>query len=315
MKVRCGIGFILFCLFTGCCFAWDSIHNPVSVFDTGNYQEISFEKMVFELNRQFDVVFVGELHDDVITHQLELALLERLSGLDSGWNVSMEMFERDVQEAVNGYLEGELTEKMFLDTSRPWPNYQTDYRPLVEFVRKNKLDLVAANIPRRYASMIAKQGWQEIEKLPAEQRTHIAAKHVVIKDRYREEFIDTMVANMGGRDIAPHRAKKFESMYEAQCAKDDTMAESILDYLDRNPGKKIVHYNGKFHSDEHLGTVQKLARLNEKLRIGVVSIQPIDHDDIMKRMPEKDRKLGNFLIYCRRLSNSDSLPRKSMFKD
>ena len=163
--------------------------------------------------------------------------------------------------------------------------------------------------------MVAKQGWPEIEKLPAEQRAHIAAEHVVVNDRYRTEFIATMVANIGGKDIPPRLEKRFESMYAAQCAKDDTMAESIRDYLDRNPGKKIVHYNGKFHSDEHLGTAQKLAWLNEKLKVGVVSIQPIDSDNIMKQMPEKDKKLGDFIIYCRRFSNSDSSPRSGMFKD
>ena len=61
----------------------------------------------------------------------------------------MEMFERDAQIVLDEYLNDLITEKKFLDDSRPWENYKTDYRPLVEFARVNKLNVIAANAPRR----------------------------------------------------------------------------------------------------------------------------------------------------------------------
>ncbi len=43
-----------------------------------------------------DVIFVGEQHDDVNTHRLELAVLEGLARRRDNVIVSLEMFERDV---------------------------------------------------------------------------------------------------------------------------------------------------------------------------------------------------------------------------
>ena len=72
--------------------------------------------------------------------------------------VSLEMFERDVQGVVDGYLAGSIPESQFLQESRPWPRYATDYRPLVEMAKSEGWTVVAANLPRRVASAVAKSG-------------------------------------------------------------------------------------------------------------------------------------------------------------
>jgi len=283
------------------------------VFDTVSGREISFDTMIDEVQVKSDVVFVGELHDDVITHQLEFSIAQSLVKRDPRWNLSMEMFERDVQLYIDSYLAGFISESYMLKKSRPWNNYATDYRPLVELARENKLDVVAANIPRRYAAMITRQGWDEIEKLPREQRRNIAGRLTVIEDRYYTKFIETMSANMGGRAGGPELEQMLKRYYEAQCAKDDTMAESILFYLKKNPGKKIIHFNGQFHSDEYLGTVQKLDMMSDSLSITVISIQPLGIPEDFQ-LSEKDRKRGDYVIYCRRQAGNDSSPKSKMFK-
>jgi uncharacterized iron-regulated protein len=45
-----------------------------------------------------------------------------------------------------------------------WSNYQTDYRPLVDFAKEN-LRFIATNIPRRYASMINKMGIKALKRI------------------------------------------------------------------------------------------------------------------------------------------------------
>jgi uncharacterized iron-regulated protein len=65
------------------------------------------------------------------------------------------MFERDVQDILDAYLEGNISEKTFLKQSRPWPNYLKDYRPLIEFARKKGMPVIAANIPRGTAAAVA----------------------------------------------------------------------------------------------------------------------------------------------------------------
>lgn len=104
----------------------------------------------------YDVIFVGERHDAKAAHEAELAILTSLAERDSNLVLALEMFERDVQDVLDSYLVGDTPEDTFLARSRPWPNYKTDYRPLVEFAKANKIAVVAANVPRRAAAAAAR---------------------------------------------------------------------------------------------------------------------------------------------------------------
>jgi uncharacterized iron-regulated protein len=105
-----------------------------------------------------DVIFFGEQHDDGNAHRLERSLLEAVSRRRSDVIVSLEMFERDVQGLLDDYLAGKIDEPTFLKTARPWPNYNADYRPLVEFAKAKGWRVIAANVPRPIASAVSKQG-------------------------------------------------------------------------------------------------------------------------------------------------------------
>src|SRR5215203_4585684 len=118
---------------------------PQRVFDTRRGAFIDFESMVATLTRA-DVVFVGEQHDDANTHRLEYALLSGLRRRRIAPTVSLEMFERDVQDVVDRYLSGAITEQQLLQESRPWQRYAADYRGLVELARTEGWTVVAANL-------------------------------------------------------------------------------------------------------------------------------------------------------------------------
>src|SRR3954471_11892236 len=142
---------------------------PQRVFDTRHKAFSDFEAMLADLARA-DAVFVGEQHDDSNTHRLELAIVEGLTRRKVPLVVAMEMFERDVQEQVDKYASGAITEAQFLKDSRPWPRYATDYRPIVEFARAHHLPIVASNIPRRIAADVAKSGLSAIDRLGDDRR-------------------------------------------------------------------------------------------------------------------------------------------------
>ena len=102
-----------------------------------------------------DVVYFGELHDNVAGHQVYAQLAKLLADRRPDFVLSMEMFERDVQGVVNDYLRGRIDEAAFLRHSRPWKEYARDYRPLVELTRERKLDVIAGNLPRPVAGKVA----------------------------------------------------------------------------------------------------------------------------------------------------------------
>src|SRR5262249_19458146 len=156
-----------------------------------------FERMLADLAKA-DVVLVGEEHNDPATHRLELAILEGLARRGRSIIVSMEMFERDTQAAVDDYLVGRINESDVLKSSRPWPNYATDYRPLVEFARIKGWPVIAANVPRKYASQVARDGISALDQLAQAERDTVAADISAPKDDYFKRFAETMGAHPVG---------------------------------------------------------------------------------------------------------------------
>src|SRR5687768_16847175 len=170
---------------------------PQRVFDTKAGAWIDFESMSAALSKA-DAMLVGEQHDDPNTPALERALLEAVARRRPDIAVSLEMFERDTQASLDAYLSGAIDEAAFLAGSRPWPRYQTDYRPLVELARERKWPVIAANVPRPLASGVAKGGLGSLEALSPEQKPWIAADIQCPKDAYFVRFSETMGGHPAG---------------------------------------------------------------------------------------------------------------------
>ena len=272
---------------------------PERVYDTSRKAFSDFEVMLAELSR-VDVVFVGEQHDDPNTHRLEAAILQGLLRRDTSATVSLEMFERDVQSLVDGYLAGTISEEEFLEQSRPWPRYATDYRPLVEIARANGWPVIASNVPRKYASAVAKGGLAALDALPPAERALIARDIQCPFDSYFDRFAETMNSHpMPGteKQTVEERRVMNERYYFAQCVKDETMAESIVAELER-PGRRpgpIIHYNGAFHSDFGAGAAERVRRRLPGRRVVVTTMLPVSNIDTVA--PEGDAKRADYVVY------------------
>jgi uncharacterized iron-regulated protein len=253
-----------------------------------------------------DVIFVGEQHNDPNTHRLEAAILEGLERRKVRPIVSLEMFERDVQPIIDNYLSGGLSEEELLETARPWPRYTTDYRPLVEAAKQRGWVVVAANVPRRIASAVAKSGRDTVAQLSESERRFVAGDLECPHDAYFDRFAATMTAHPGGAQTSDEKQAMTERYYWAQCVKDETMAESIVAALE-NPGGAaapkpqvtagpVVHYNGAFHSDFGLGTVERVRRRAPSRRLVVVTMLPVADLDAFTPSGE-DLKRADYLVY------------------
>lgn len=234
--------------------------------------DVSWDAMLDTLATA-DAVFLGEQHDDSSTHRLELAVLEGLDGRGRQVVLALEMFERDVQPLLDRYLKDEVTEEQLLAGSRPWPNYATDYRPMVELARVHDWPVVASNVPRPIAASVSRGGLAVLDTMAVERRALVAADISCPDDQYRRKFVAEMgdMGGHGGSDEAAARAM-LERFYQAQCIKDETMGESVAAAI--VPGRVLVHVNGAFHSDERLGTVSRVLRRRPGTRALVVSFVP-----------------------------------------
>jgi uncharacterized iron-regulated protein len=258
---------------------------------------------VIDSLRRADVLFVGETHDNPVAHLLEAELLRRAdeaygntSSKPRAVALSLEMFERDVQTVLDEYLAGLITERHFLLSSRPWQNYQTDYRPLVEYAREHHLPVIAANAPARYVSRVSSQGPDSLRALP-----QVAVKNwlpplpfPVASETYAAKFNNFMggAAPAAGASAQanPHGGLH---LLEAQTLRDASMAYSISEYLKRGRDPLVVQVNGTFHSEERMGVPEQLTHYRKQARAVVLTIVPAD------TFPNFDPalgRLGDFVI-------------------
>ena len=279
---------------------------PHRVYDTHKKQFIDFETLTSRVAAA-DLVFVGEQHDDPATHRMELALLEGVARRRDSVVVALEMFERDIQAKLDGYLGGTLPEADFLKDSRPWKNYPTDYRPLVELARERKWPVVASNVPRPMASLVSRAGLPALDTLPADVRANIAGAISCPEDDYYKKFVVVM-GDMSGHGTAANaedgKARLLRTYY-AQCVKDETMGESVARAW--QTGRLVLHYNGAFHSDFRLGTAAR-ARERTGARMLVVTAMPVKDLDVIKPSKE-DRKRADYLLYVLAPVKADSVRR------
>ena len=282
---------------------------PQRVFDSTRGAFTDFEAMLADVAGA-DVIFVGEQHDDVNTHRLELAVLEVLARRRDTVIVSLEMFERDVREPLDHFLMGHLAEDEFLKVSRPWPRYRTDYKPLVDFAVSKKWPVVAANVPRPLASEISKGGLGVLDAKTGDDRALFARElKCPTDDDYFRRFGDAMGDHPAG-DKPPTPAEKrqtTERFYFAQCVKDETMAESIAESYSAGaatgPRPVVVHFNGAFHSDFTTGTAARAIRRLPGKRVVVITMVPVATLD--GPAPDAaERRRADYLVYTIRLSLS-----------
>ncbi|MDJ0364527.1 ChaN family lipoprotein [Hymenobacter sp. H14-R3] len=247
---------------------------------TAQGQPADYDQMLTQM-AQADVVFFGEQHNDPIAHWLEVQVTKDLAKLKGPGQLvlGMEMFERDVQPLVAQYAAGTLPDSAFERQSRPWPNYATDYRPLLQLARDQHLTVLATNAPRRYAQQVARGSLTALDQLPAAEKAYLMP--LPLKVDYELPGYKNMAAMFGGGGAHGGGAR---NVIQAQALKDATMAYAIRTGL--RPGQTLLHFNGSYHSDHHDGIVAYLRQAAPKLRVATLSmvtqsqLQTLDKENV-----------------------------------
>lgn len=227
------------------------------------------------------VVLFGEYHNNAISHWLELELTKDLADKNK-IILGAEMIEADNQKQLDQFLKGEINQKQLDSTARLWPNYKTDYKPLVEFAKENNIPFIATNIPRRFASIVSKKGFEGLENLILEERTWIAPLPIFY-DSELPGYVNMM--KMMGDHASPNMPK-------AQAIKDATMAY----FIQKNLKEKsiFIHFNGTYHSDNFEGIYWYLKKAAPNLEI--LTIATIEQKELKKISTEDYNKADYILV-------------------
>lgn len=261
--------------------------KPAYCIFTGDGKKASYGE-ILSVSLKSDVVFFGELHDNPVSHWLELELAKDLfSSRGKELAIAAEMFETDNQLIVDEYFAGFIRESSFESEARLWPNYKTDYRPLLNFAREKGLKFIASNVPRRYASAVASGGFDALGKLSPAALAFIAPLPLEY-DPGLPCYRDILSA---GAHIGTMMKSTGENLAKAQALKDATMAHSIA--VNRRNGMLIFHINGGYHSRRNCGIIWYLERYSPGLRVTTVSTAIQDNIDNLK---EENRGMAYFII-------------------
>jgi uncharacterized iron-regulated protein len=268
--------------------------------------EVTMTQMLDRLSRA-DVVFFGEQHDDLETHRAEAETLDAIGRMGRPVVLSLEMFERDVQPALDDYLAGRIGEPEFLAHTRPWANYSTGYRRLVELARAHHWPVVASNVPRPLASAVGRKGMAALDTLTPGERLNAAHDNVCPMDDYHARFMDEMHGHSAGAGGKPEPGDSLptamaERFYLAQCVKDETMAESIVRAKRAAPRNAIVvQFDGAFHSDYAQGTVARVKRREPSWDVVVISAVPVADPLSAPVAPESG--VADFVVFTKQASH------------
>lgn len=241
-------------------------------------KDVKYEKMLKEAENA-DIVLFGESHDNPVSHWLQLELTKDLYDLKKDKLVlGAEMFESDNQVILDEYLGDRISQSSFESEARLWPNYKTDYKPLVEFAKKNKLNFVASNVPRRYAALVNKKGFEGLEELSDEAKAFLPPLPI----KYDAE-LNCYKSMMEMEGMGAHVTPNFP---KAQAIKDATMAHFIL--KNWSPGQLLIHYHGSYHSENYESIYWYLKQANPDLKI--VTIHTVSQDEISELIKENTGK-------------------------
>lgn len=157
---------------------------------------------------------------------------------------------------------------------------------MVEYAKKNKIPVIAANPPRRYVNLVSRRGMNSLDSLSKDAKKILPPlPYDTLTGRYREKFFEVMKGSPGGEN---------PRVYHSQSLWDAGMAYSIYKFLKKNKHKKIFHCVGGFHSEEKLGTAAQLQMRNKKLKI--LNIASFSDKSFSNPEWEKQSYRGDYII-------------------
>lgn len=243
-------------------------------------KKVSYKKLL-KAAKKSDVILFGELHNNPISHWLQLELSKSLYA-NNPLILGAEMMEADNQQVLNDYLKGIIDYDGLDSLARLWPNYKTDYAPIIDFAKEHQIAFIATNIPRRFANKVFREGgFETLEQLTAEEKTWVAPLPIPFDAELPQyKNILTMMEGHGTPDLV-----------KAQAIKDATMAHFIL--KNHKNGFTFLHFNGAYHSDFHEGILWYLIQQNNALNY--CTITTVEQKDVHK-LKKEHKGRADFII-------------------
>lgn len=226
--------------------------------------EVPDQRALFEALSRRQVVLLGESHENADHHRWQLQVLAGLYALRPDLVVGFEAFPRAVQPALERWSAGESDEAAFLREARWREVWNIDpalYLPLLDFVRLNRLPLIALNVERDLVRRVGESGW---ETLPPDEREGLTVPRPA-RPAYLEALAETyrQHGEAGATEAEEFDLEdaEFRRFVDAQLVWDRAMAEALAAAVRRLGAPLVVGIVGRGHLEHGHGVPWQLADL------------------------------------------------------
>ena len=309
---------------------------------TASGKKITYAQWLSTLKKELNpaiptIILFGELHDNPIVHWLQMQTTQDLYRVSPNMALGAEMFETDQQAALNEYLKPTDTSAQKTQTTvtpmgamfdqdpqytklknavKLWPNFKTDYKPLVDFAKENDLPFIATNIPRKYANLVYRGGVKALDTLSAEQKKlcpPLPFPYDSTLTCYSDIFKAT--GGHGGQNLPMSQAIKDAAMawnviqnltpplIDSLASKGTRINTTNVTTIASPQPRIFIHYNGTYHSDHHQSIewyLNTYASDQEKicyvpLRINVVTIGARTQSNVTK-LDAENKNIADLIV-------------------
>jgi uncharacterized iron-regulated protein len=217
----------------------DILHLPTGL-------TVSVEQMMDTVSGS-RVIYVGETHDNLEAHRIQLEVIRRLQEKFPGRvSVGMEMFRRSAQDDLDRWHQGNLAGKQFRKLfKKNWGRGYGLYQPIFEYLKANSIPLIGLKSSRAMEKKF-REGGPGQEGLP----------EIDTKDAYHREYSMSL---FGGNDTHTGVVSK---PYQMLMMWEESMAETVSRFLKdgNNQDRKLIVLAGGFHVQYGYGIPKRAFR-------------------------------------------------------
>ncbi len=200
------------------------------------------------------IVYVGENHDNYAHHAVQLEFIKELSKSGMPIAIGMEMFQKPFQSVLDDFINGAIDQKTFLKKTEYFKRWVFDYdlyKPILDYARDNRIPVIALNIEKEIVDQVSKNG---IDTLPPDFKAKVPTEMDFSDEPYKNRLKKVFMAHDSLKE------KNFDFFYQSQILWDESMSQSIADYLSAHPDRRMVVLAGSGHLTYGVGIPKRTAR-------------------------------------------------------
>ena len=286
----------LLCIYTllnwGCTQVMKKIepeYKPCDIVEVSTGRILTLEELCIQL-RDIPILFIGETHNNPDHHLFQREVIEILYHTGEAMAIGMEMFPREVRPILDRWTQDGMEEHEFLEEvgwSDVWGFPFSLYRDILVFAKEHHIDVVGLNAPPGIIRKVSEGG---LDSLGVVDRAKIATE-INLNNKAHRNLIAKRFAEH------PPTQSKFETFYQAQRVRDETMAESLVEIFANSPShiKRIVVLAGSGHIFCGLGIPDAFARRSDMPFAIIISGAGEDVDRLIQENAADYVKVGKFL--------------------